>query len=82
MTTPPLRDASDDSDREQDPVGTVPFRLLTPLQVAELLNIGRSTVYELLASGDLPSVRVGRSRRVPLGSVEEYVKSLAEAQDS
>lgn len=82
MSSAPLRDLAGGPDREQDPLGTLPYKLLTPIQVAELLGVGRSTVYELLASGDIPSVRVGRSRRVPLGSVEKYVEArLAEAQD-
>lgn len=67
---------------EQDALGTLPYRCLTPVEVAQLLGIGRSTVYELLASGDLPSVRVGRTRRVPLRCVEQYVENrLAESQD-
>ena len=33
--------------------------LLRPAEAAEAIGIGRSKVYELLASGDLPSIRVG-----------------------
>ena len=36
--------------------------LLRPHEAAEL----RSTVYELIASGAIPSITIGRSRRVPL----------------
>jgi excisionase family DNA binding protein len=38
--------------------------LLKPAQVCELVNLGRSKVYELLASQQIPSISVGRSRRV------------------
>lgn len=50
--------------------------LLTVLEAARLLGVGRSTAYELLATGQLESVHIGRSRRVPLAAVEEFVTSL------
>lgn len=39
--------------------------LLTPTETAQALGIGRSKVYELMATGALASVRIGRCRRVP-----------------
>ena len=33
-------------------------------QVAEFLQIGRSRAYELVADGEIPSVKIGRSVRV------------------
>lgn len=33
-------------------------------EVAEFLRIGRSRAYELVGSGEIPSVRIGRSVRV------------------
>lgn len=50
--------------------------LLTVVEAARLLGVGRSTAYELLASGELESVHIGRSRRVPVAAVENYVESL------
>ena len=38
--------------------------LLTPERAAERLDVGRTTVYGLLATGELESVRIGRSRRI------------------
>jgi excisionase family DNA binding protein len=38
--------------------------LLRPEETAEMLGISRSKTYSLLAAGELPSVRVGRSVRV------------------
>lgn len=50
--------------------------LLTVVETTRLLGVGRSTAYELLASGELESVHIGRSRRVPVAAVENYVESL------
>ena len=48
--------------------------LLRPPEVAEVLGIGRSKVYELLAQGTLPLVRVGRSIRVPAVELRRWVE--------
>lgn len=50
--------------------------LLTVSEAASLLGIGRSTLYELVASGDVESVTIGRSRRVPVEAVATYVERL------
>ncbi len=49
--------------------------LLRPHEAAELLGLGRSTVYELLASGAIPSITIGRSRRVPLEALRAWVRA-------
>ena len=46
--------------------------LLRPAEAAETIGIGRSKVYELLASGDLPSIRVGGSIRVPVTALHAW----------
>jgi excisionase family DNA binding protein len=50
--------------------------LLTPVEAAAALGIGRSKVYELLLSGQLPSVHIGRCRRVPADPVHSFASSL------
>lgn len=50
--------------------------LLKTNDVAEVLGIGRTKVYELLKSGELHSVRVGRLRRVPQAALEDYLARL------
>jgi excisionase family DNA binding protein len=52
-----------------------PLLLRVP-DVAALLGVGRSTVYELIAVGELETVHIGRSCRVPLAALEEYVSRL------
>lgn len=50
--------------------------LLTVEQAAGRLNVGRSTAYALILSGQLESVSVGRLRRIPAAAVEAFVDSL------
>lgn len=52
--------------------------LLTINQAAELLGLGRSTTYRLVADGELHSVSRGTSRRVPLWSIYDYIDRLCE----
>lgn len=45
-------------------------------EAAELLGIGRTSVYALLKSGELRSVRVGRSRRITSADLDRFIRSL------
>lgn len=54
-----------------------PSRLLLKVEeVAEILNVGRSTAYHLVLTGEIESITVGRLRRVPAEAVTEYVERL------
>ena len=50
--------------------------LLTVEEAARRLSLGRTKVYEELATGRLRSVQVGRARRIPVDALAEYVASL------
>lgn len=50
--------------------------LLKPEEAAEALAISRTAVYDLLGSGVLESVQIGRSRRVPVEALASYVEAL------
>lgn len=56
--------------------------LLSPSEVAALLGIGRSRVYEFLAAGILPSIRMGRSIRIPASSLREWIDRRASENPS
>jgi excisionase family DNA binding protein len=47
--------------------------LLTITEAATVLAIGRTTVYELIGSGDLDVVHIGRSSRIPVDAIHEFV---------
>ncbi len=40
-------------------------------EAARFLGISRSLVYQLINAGDLPTVRIGRTRRIPTKAVLE-----------
>ena len=75
--------ASDD-DRlpNNEPNGSIPMELPLVLRVEDLtqiLSIGRNTAYELVRSGKIKSIRIGRSYRITRDSIAEY---LAQNPDS
>jgi excisionase family DNA binding protein len=51
--------------------------LYTPIEAAQALGMSRSTIYVLMANGDVPSVRIGASRRIPAEGLRRYVARLA-----
>ena len=54
--------------------------LLSPEEAAEALGVGRSRVYDLMRKRELMSVRIGKSRRVPVAAVRSYVERLTELE--
>ncbi|MGH9097371.1 MAG: helix-turn-helix domain-containing protein [Acidimicrobiales bacterium] len=50
--------------------------LLTVEQAGEVLSLGRTVVYELMARGLIESVAVGRSRRIPAEALTAFVEVL------
>lgn len=49
-------------------------------EAAQLLAIGRSTVYELIADGHLETVHIGRAVRVTTDSIEAFVDHQRSSQ--
>jgi excisionase family DNA binding protein len=49
-------------------------RLVPVPDAAGRLGVSRATVYSLMGAGELPYVKVGRSRRVSLAALREYVE--------
>jgi excisionase family DNA binding protein len=52
---------------------------VTVEQAAKLLGIGRSTAYELVHTGDIPSLRLGRRLVVPVGQLADRLGVALEA---
>lgn len=53
-----------------------PEALLPVAEAARRLGIGRTTTFELIRSGQLRSVTVGRRRLVPSDAIGEFVSAL------
>lgn len=47
-------------------------------EMAEFLQIGRSRAYELVGSGEIPSVRIGRSVRVSRRKLERWLEEQSQ----
>ena len=53
-----------------------PKLLLSVEEAADLLGVSRSTMYDLLRTRGIASVRIGRCRRVSLDALRTYVDGL------
>jgi len=54
--------------------------LLRPSEVGELTGMGKSKTYELIAAGTIPSLRIGRSVRVPADRLRQWIQELQAEQ--
>lgn len=54
--------------------------LLKIPDVMERLSVGQTKVYELMSSGELRSVKVGRARRVPSDELERFMAALDDSR--
>jgi len=53
--------------------------LLKADEVARRLSMGRATVYLMMASGELPTLRKGRAVRVPARALERWIEQQTTA---
>ena len=59
----------------KSPKEIAPQRLLLRIsEVAETLGIGRTKIYEMIATGELPTVRVGRAVRISVTALQKWVE--------
>jgi excisionase family DNA binding protein len=54
---------------------TLPRKLLTVAQAAAILGIGRSLAYMLVSTGKIRSFKIGRSRRIPLSALDDFIET-------
>lgn len=54
--------------------------LLTVEESAKQARISRTKMFELIKSGEIRSVKIGRSRRVPAAALAAYVDQLLAEQ--
>jgi excisionase family DNA binding protein len=54
--------------------------LLTPEEGAQLLGVGRSQMFELIARGEVESFKIGRLRKIPRDAIDAYIRRLRAEQ--
>lgn len=57
-------------------------QLLTVPEVMARLKVGRTTVYDLIRTHRLPSLTIGRSRRIPADGLRAYLLSRLEYEEA
>lgn len=50
-------------------------------EFAESIGVSRSKAYELIAAGEVPSVKIGGVVRIPVGMAHAWAEELARAQN-
>ena len=60
-------------------LGLDPTCWYSPIEAAAVLRCSRSFVYDLMARGDLASVKNGRKRLIPGSSIAGHLASLTSA---
>lgn len=64
---------------EQDALPTEPLAIGIKTAV-KLTGVGRSTLYELIQSGEIDTVKIGRSRLIPYRSIKRLVEHVKAAR--
>ena len=54
--------------------------LLTPEETAHALGISRTNVYAMLKRHEIQSIVIGKSRRIPVAALNEYVDRARETE--
>lgn len=52
--------------------------VITVEELLEILSIGRNSAYRLLKTGEIKSIKIGHTYRIPILSVKEYILSKAQ----
>jgi excisionase family DNA binding protein len=58
---------------------TIAPRLMTVRAAAKWLALGESTVYAMVASGEIPHVPVGRAKRIDIRDLEAWIEHRKQA---
>ena len=57
--------------------------MLRPVEAADAIGVSRSKVYELIAAGQIPSVKLAGCVRVPVDALKQWIeRQLAERAES
>jgi excisionase family DNA binding protein len=48
-------------------------KLLTVPEAAAVLGLSRSLLYEMVTRGEVPSLKIGRARRIPVMALDTFI---------
>jgi len=54
--------------------------LCSPEEAAELLGVGRSQMFELIARREIESFKIGRLRKIPRDAITAYIERMRTEQ--
>lgn len=57
-----------------------PKMVYTIEEASELLSLSRAQLYRLIDLAELPTVKIGKSRRITYAQLEQYVSQLEQNQ--
>ncbi len=58
-------------------------KLLTVAESATYLGISRSLLYSYVLRGEIPSIKIGRARRIPVTALDEFIaRELADQAEA
>lgn len=52
--------------------------VITVEELLDILSIGRNTPYRLLKAGEIKSIKIGHTYRIPILSVKEFILRKAQ----
>ena len=55
-------------------------KVYTVKELQQILKIGRKQAYELISSGEIPSMRIGSSIRIPVQGVDSFINLLTNGE--
>lgn len=54
--------------------------VLVPKDLRKILHLGRAATYKLLAAGEIPNFKIGRTYQIPKAALESYLRKRVQEQ--
>jgi excisionase family DNA binding protein len=48
-------------------------KLVTVAEAALIMQVSRALLYQKVMSGEIPSIKIGRARRIPMAAIDEFI---------
>ena len=54
--------------------------MMTAIEIAEYLQVHRSTIYRLIRQGNIPCFKIGSDFRFDVYAIDKWIKSMTDGQ--